>query len=101
MNIWDVGGQSTIRSYWRNYFELTDGIVWVVDSGDRKRILDSFQELGVLLQQEVCVCRFVSALVLMTNQKLAGSSLLVFANKQDLVNALTPQEISEVRTIVL
>lgn len=21
LNIWDVGGQQTIRSYWRNYFE--------------------------------------------------------------------------------
>lgn len=21
LNVWDVGGQSTIRAYWRNYFE--------------------------------------------------------------------------------
>ena len=21
MNIWDVGGQKTIRNYWKNYFE--------------------------------------------------------------------------------
>lgn len=21
LNVWDVGGQQTIRSYWRNYFE--------------------------------------------------------------------------------
>ncbi|KAG8478751.1 hypothetical protein CXB51_028647 [Gossypium anomalum] len=26
LNIWDVGGQRTIRSYWRNYFEQTDGL---------------------------------------------------------------------------
>lgn len=25
----DVGGQKTIRAYWRNYFEQTDGIIWV------------------------------------------------------------------------
>ena len=24
LNIWDVGGQQTIRSYWRNYYERTD-----------------------------------------------------------------------------
>ena len=30
LNIWDVGGQKTLRSYWRNYFEATDGLVWVV-----------------------------------------------------------------------
>ena len=28
-------------------------------------------------------------------QKLAGSSLLIFANKQDLVGALSPEEIAE------
>lgn len=29
LNVWDVGGQKTLRSYWRNYFESTDGLVWV------------------------------------------------------------------------
>ena len=29
LSCWDVGGQSTIRAYWRNYFEATDGVVWV------------------------------------------------------------------------
>lgn len=29
LNCWDVGGQQTIRSYWRNYFEQTDGLIWV------------------------------------------------------------------------
>lgn len=28
LNIWDVGGQKSLRSYWRNYFESTDGLVW-------------------------------------------------------------------------
>ena len=34
LNIWDVGGQKTLRSYWRNYFEATDGLVWVVSLAD-------------------------------------------------------------------
>ena len=38
LNIWDVGGQKSLRSYWRNYFESTDGLIWVVDSADRRRI---------------------------------------------------------------
>ena len=38
LNIWDVGGQKTIRAYWRNYFESTDGLIWVVDSADRARM---------------------------------------------------------------
>ena len=53
MNIWDVGGQKTIRSYWRNYFEQTDGLVWVVDSSDVRRLDDSRMELENLLKEEV------------------------------------------------
>lgn len=79
LNVWDVGGQTTIRSYWKNYFESTDGVVWVVDSADKKRLLDCKKELFGLLQQE----------------KLAGASLLVFANKQDIKGALPPKEIAE------
>ena len=52
LNVWDVGGQTTIRSYWRNYFEQTDGLIWVVDSGDKMRLLDCKRELHQLLLQE-------------------------------------------------
>ena len=38
LNIWDVGGQKSLRSYWRNYFESTDGLIWVVDSADKRRL---------------------------------------------------------------
>ena len=75
--MWDVGGQQTIRSYWRNYFEQTDGLIWVVDSSDRWRMEDCKRELHNLLDQE----------------KLAGASLLIFANKQDLAGALTAEEV--------
>ncbi|CAG8695525.1 7519_t:CDS:2 [Ambispora leptoticha] len=77
LHVFDVGGQKSIRSYWRNYFEQTDGVIWVVDSADRMRIGDCSKELHALLQEE----------------RLAGASLLVFANKQDLPGALTDQEI--------
>ncbi|CAM9974694.1 unnamed protein product [Sphacelaria rigidula] len=80
LNVWDVGGQQTIRSYWRNYFEQTDGLIWVVDSADRGRLQDCKRELHELLKQE----------------KLAGASLLVFANKQDLAGALPANDIAEV-----
>ena len=48
-----MGGQTTIRSYWRNYFEKTDGLIWVVDSGDKMRLLECKKELHALLLQEV------------------------------------------------
>ncbi|KAM0026033.1 putative small GTPase superfamily, ARF/SAR type, P-loop containing nucleoside triphosphate hydrolase [Helianthus debilis subsp. tardiflorus] len=54
LNTWDVGGQKTIRSYWRNYFEQPDGLVWVVvDSSDLRRLNDCKFEVDNLLKEEV------------------------------------------------
>lgn len=77
LNIWDVGGQKSLRSYWRNYFETTDGLIWVVDSADKRRLEDCRKELQSLLLEE----------------RLLGATLLVFANKQDLPGALSVEEI--------
>nr|CEL65463.1 TPA: ADP-ribosylation factor domain-containing protein, putative [Neospora caninum Liverpool] len=79
LNIWDVGGQRTIRSFWRNYFEETDGVIWVVDSADRPRMDVCREELHKLMKEE----------------RLAGATLLVFANKQDVPSAMTAAEISQ------
>ena len=49
LNLWDIGGQQTLRSYWRNYFEETDGLIWVVDSADTVRLNDCRLELEKLL----------------------------------------------------
>ena len=48
-----VGGQRSLRSYWRNYFEQTDGLVWVVDSADKRRMNDMIKELNTILKEEV------------------------------------------------
>ncbi|KAL9571035.1 hypothetical protein ACKAV7_004827 [Fusarium commune] len=72
----DVGGQKTLRSYWRNYFEKTDALIWVVDATDRLRIQDCRDELQGLLLEE----------------RLAGASLL-FANKTDVEGCMTEEEI--------
>ena len=53
LNVWDVGGQKTIRTYWRNYFEQTDGIMWVVDSVDQWRLEECRQQLREIISQEV------------------------------------------------
>eukprot|EP01122_Echinamoeba_exundans_P000585 TRINITY_DN10511_c0_g1_i1.p1 TRINITY_DN10511_c0_g1~~TRINITY_DN10511_c0_g1_i1.p1 ORF type:complete len:186 (-),score=35.29 TRINITY_DN10511_c0_g1_i1:254-811(-) len=80
LTFWDVGGQKSLRSFWRNYFEQTEGIIWVVDSADRRRLEDCKLELDKLLQEE----------------KLAGATLCIFANKQDLPGACTKEEISQI-----
>ncbi|QDS77526.1 hypothetical protein FKW77_000818 [Venturia effusa] len=52
LNIWDVGGQKTLRTYWKNYFEKTDTLIWVVDSTDAARLEDCREELMKLLLEE-------------------------------------------------
>ena len=29
LNLWDVGWQKSLRTYWRNYFEQTDALVFM------------------------------------------------------------------------
>lgn len=79
LNVWDVGGQRTLRPYWRNYFESTDAVVWVVDSSDTLRLDDCASELRQLLSE----------------QRLAGCTLLVLANKQDLAGSLTMEQVRD------
>jgi ADP-ribosylation factor-like protein 3 len=45
LNVWDIGGQRKIRPYWRNYFENTDVLIYVIDSADAKRLEETGQEL--------------------------------------------------------
>ena len=84
LNVWDVGGQKTIRSYWRNYFEATDGLIWVVDSADALRLESTRAELSALLGEE----------------RLFGASLLVLANKQDIDGALDAPSIARALDLV-
>ena len=38
LNVWDIGGQKAIRPYWKNYYDNTDALIYVVDSSDEARI---------------------------------------------------------------
>ncbi|XP_037110617.1 ADP-ribosylation factor 4-like [Syngnathus acus] len=77
--VWDVGGQDKIRPLWRHYFQNTQGLIFVVDSNDRERVAEAAEELSKMLGE----------------QELKDAVLLVFANKQDLPNALSINELTE------
>ncbi|KAI9145438.1 ADP-ribosylation factor family-domain-containing protein [Paraphysoderma sedebokerense] len=78
-NVWDVGGQDKIRPLWRHYYGGTQGLVFVVDSADRDRIAEAKNELEMILG----------------DREMKNVAVLVFANKQDLPQALTPNEVTE------
>lgn len=75
--VWDLGGQTSIRPYWRCYYANTDAIIYVVDSVDRDRMGISKHELVSMLQEE----------------ELRGAVLAVLANKQDMDGAMTVAEV--------
>ncbi|KAM8750402.1 ADP-ribosylation factor 4-like [Sparus aurata] len=77
--VWDVGGQDKIRPLWRHYFQNTQGLIFVVDSNDRERVEESKDELTKMLQED----------------ELRDAVLLIFANKQDLPNALSVTELTD------
>lgn len=77
--VWDVGGQDKIRPLWRHYFQNTQGLIFVVDSNDRERIAEAEEELSKMLQED----------------ELKDAVLLVFANKQDLPNAMGASEVTD------
>eukprot|EP01015_Nassula_variabilis_P011901 TRINITY_DN1962_c0_g1_i4.p1 TRINITY_DN1962_c0_g1~~TRINITY_DN1962_c0_g1_i4.p1 ORF type:complete len:188 (-),score=42.57 TRINITY_DN1962_c0_g1_i4:73-636(-) len=79
LTVWDIGGQKSLRPYWTNFFDNIDALVYVIDSADRKRIQEAGAELQKLLEED----------------QLAGLPLLIFANKQDLIQALPADEISD------
>uniref|UniRef100_UPI0035900FB6 ADP-ribosylation factor-like protein 1 n=1 Tax=Myxine glutinosa TaxID=7769 RepID=UPI0035900FB6 len=76
--VWDLGGQTSIRPYWRCYYSNTDAVIYVVDSCDRERIGISKSELVTMLEEE----------------ELKKAVLLVFANKQDMNGAMTLPEMA-------
>lgn len=51
VSLWDVGGQSTLRPFWENYYDRTDLLVWVVDASQQFRLDESQRELQQLLLQ--------------------------------------------------
>ena len=46
----DLGGQTSIRPYWRCYYANTDAIIYVVDSCDKERMGVSKEELVSMLE---------------------------------------------------
>ncbi|KAH9578231.1 Small GTPase superfamily [Trypanosoma melophagium] len=80
LSVWDIGGQQSIRHYWRHYFGETDVLIFVIDAADMQRLEEAQKELHHILEEE----------------KLMSVPLLVFANKQDLLGAVSADEVATI-----
>eukprot|EP01083_Nonionella_stella_P093437 261863_1 len=85
--VWDIGGQHLIRPLWRHYYQGTEAVIFVVDSNDSERIdggKNDYNDDNVRDQLHS----------MMADEMLQDAVLLVLANKQDLPNAMTVDQIS-------
>ncbi|NXH86857.1 ARL14 protein, partial [Edolisoma coerulescens] len=78
LTFWDVGGQKKMRELWSNFLEDTDGLLYVVDSSDKRRLEESRREFELTLK----------------NESIKNVPVVVLANKQDLPGALNAEEIT-------
>eukprot|EP00475_Leptophrys_vorax_P030522 TRINITY_DN45796_c0_g1_i1.p1 TRINITY_DN45796_c0_g1~~TRINITY_DN45796_c0_g1_i1.p1 ORF type:complete len:195 (+),score=37.26 TRINITY_DN45796_c0_g1_i1:38-622(+) len=85
--IWDVGGQDRIIHLWKHYYPNTQGIIFVVDSTDVEKIDNSSgterNSAAEVLQR------------MLADDELKDAVLLVFANKQDLPQAMSVNDVTE------
>ncbi|KAL6139092.1 hypothetical protein ACLB2K_064369 [Fragaria x ananassa] len=77
--VWDVRVQDKIRRLWRQDFQNTQGLIFVVDSTDRDLVVEARDELHRMLNED----------------ELRDAVLLVFTNKLDLPNAMNAAELTK------
>ena len=75
---WDIGGKDNMRPLWKSYLRSADGILFVVDSSDREGMEEARMEL----------------LRLINTQNPSNIPALVVANKQDLIDSMSVEEVA-------
>ncbi|XP_030448914.1 uncharacterized protein LOC115671478 [Syzygium oleosum] len=75
---WDLGGQPGLRSIWEKYYEEAHALVFVIDAASPSRFEESKSSLEKVLR----------------NEDLQGAPLLILANKQDLAEAVSADELA-------
>lgn len=46
LSFWDLGGQLELQSLWDKYYEETHAVIFVIDSNDRERMMESKDVFG-------------------------------------------------------
>lgn len=76
--VWDLGGQDSIRQVWQTYFVNTHAVILAVDSADIQRLPTVRLELSRLLRLD----------------SLAQCPILCLANKQDAAGAASAAQVA-------
>lgn len=73
----DLGGQRSLREFWQDYYNVTDALMFVVDASDHRRL----EEVRNTFAEVV--------------DAMPNIPILIFANKQDLATAKSPEIIAQ------
>ncbi|KZC09895.1 ADP-ribosylation factor-like protein 13B [Dufourea novaeangliae] len=79
VKLYDIGGNSQIRSLWTKYYSGIHGLIYVVDASDISRLTENKVVFGELISHE-CI---------------SGKPLLLLANKQDVNGAIDELDLVE------
>jgi ADP-ribosylation factor-like protein 5B len=71
LQVWDLGGQDTLRASWDAYYENAEAVIYVIDCADDSQITLSKMEFFNLL----------------IHNDLKEAPILIYANKIDLPSA--------------
>ncbi|KAG8638421.1 ADP-ribosylation factor-related protein 1 isoform X2 [Manihot esculenta] len=75
---WDLGGQPGLRSIWEKYYEEAHAVIYLIDATCPSRFEDSKSALEKILRHE----------------DLQGAPFLILANKEDLSEAVSAEEVA-------
>ncbi|KAJ5068266.1 adp-ribosylation factor-related protein [Anaeramoeba ignava] len=104
---WDLGGEKGLRNIWKSYYSSTNAIIFVIDSSTQNIMKSTENEnenknknKNMNIQNEKNVQNQLKEIreifaQLMEEKDLDDIPFLVLANKQDLGNCLSPNEIEE------
>ncbi|KAF3320792.1 ADP-ribosylation factor-related protein 1-like protein [Carex littledalei] len=75
--LWDLGGQVGLRTIWEKYYEEAHAIIYVMDASSPNSFEDAKSALEKVLRHE----------------DLQGAPLLILANKQDVSEAVSAEQL--------
>ena len=78
-NSLDINPSSNIKTLWKHIYSDTDFVIYVIDASNKEKIDEAVEEFQKLLKEE----------------ELKECPVLIYANKQDIKEALTPNEITQ------
>ena len=79
-NSYDLGGHTAARKTWREYCGTLDGIIFMIDAADVKRLEEAKSELEKLLEMP----------------ELSNVPFVIFGNKVDKEGALREEELRDI-----